>query len=167
SGSRFSFLAIDFASRMGSSRIKEELDEFTKNPPPFCIPGPVDNVRFQWRVTVVGPPDTPYEGAEFPVSIHFPPDYPDSPPKVTFVRKIYHPNISSDGECINLDILHKSELSDEPRDGQWSSNLTISEIFSDICSLLTRPDLDRPTNPGATVTFKKNRSKYDATVRTW
>jgi hypothetical protein len=52
----------------------------------------------------MGPADSPFSGGVFFVSIHFPPDYPFKPPKVSFQTKVYHPNVNSQGS-ICLDIL--------------------------------------------------------------
>ena len=52
----------------------------------------------------MGPPDSPYQGGVFFLTIHFPTDYPFKPPKVAFTTKIYHPNINTNGS-ICLDIL--------------------------------------------------------------
>lgn len=53
---------------------------------------------------ILGPSDSPYSSGVYQLTIHFPQDYPFKPPKVTFVTKIYHPNINSNG-AICLDIL--------------------------------------------------------------
>ena len=72
------------------------------------------------------PAGSPYAGGIYFLDIHFPPDYPFKPPKVTFRTRIYHCNINSNGQ-ICLDILKD----------QWSPALTISKVLLSICSLLT------------------------------
>jgi len=55
--------------------------------------------------TIAGPPDTPYEGGTFHLDIKVPETYPFNPPKIKFITKIWHPNISSVTGAICLDIL--------------------------------------------------------------
>lgn len=47
---------------------------------------------FEWAVTVLGPPDTLYEGGFFNAILKFPPDYPQSPPDCRFTSAMWHPN---------------------------------------------------------------------------
>ncbi|CAN1267624.1 SUMO-conjugating enzyme UBC9 [Linum perenne] len=93
---------------MASKRILKELKDLQKDPPTSCSAGPVAEDMFHWQATIMGPPDSPYSGGVFLVTIHFPPDYPFKPPK---------PNINSNGS-ICLDILKE----------QWSPALTISKV---------------------------------------
>eukprot|EP00889_Picochlorum_renovo_P002288 jgi/Picre1/29318/NNA_004708.t1 len=84
----------------------------------------------------MGPSGSPYAGGVFFLDIKFPGDYPFKPPKVTFKTRIYHCNISSQGQ-ICLDVLKE----------QWSPALTVSKVLLSICSLLTDPNPSDPLVP--------------------
>ncbi|KAH0944070.1 hypothetical protein HID58_003707 [Brassica napus] len=141
---------------MASKRILKELKDLQKDPPSNCSAGPVAEDMFHWQATIMGPPDSPYAGGVFLVSIHFPPDYPFKPPKVSFKTRVYHPNINSNGS-ICLDILKE----------QWSPALTISKVLLSICSLLTDPNPDDPLVPEIAHMYKTDKTKYESTARSW
>jgi ubiquitin-conjugating enzyme (huntingtin interacting protein 2) len=52
--------------------------------------------------TINGPEGTPYEGGVFDVDILIPKQYPFEPPKMQFITRIWHPNISSQTGAICL-----------------------------------------------------------------
>jgi ubiquitin-conjugating enzyme E2 D/E len=134
--------------------------DFTNNsyrdPPSSCSAGPVGDDLYHWQASIMGPPDSPYAGGVFFLSIHFPTDYPFKPPKVAFTTKIYHPNINGNGN-ICLDILKD----------QWSPALTISKVLLSICSLLTDANPDDPLVPEIAHVYNQDRPKYEATAKEW
>ena len=79
--------------------------------------GPKGDNIYEWVSTILGPPGSVYEGGVFFLDIHFSPEYPFKPPKVTFRTRIYHCNINSQG-IICLDILKDN----------WSPALTVSKV---------------------------------------
>lgn len=127
-----------------------------RDPPTSCSAGPVGDDVYHWQASIMGPPDSPYAGGVFFLSIHFPTDYPFKPPKISFTTKIYHPNINSNGN-ICLDILKD----------QWSPALTISKVLLSICSLLTDANPDDPLVPEIAHLYKTDRAKYEATAKEW
>ena len=170
---------------MALKRINKELQDLGRDPPAQCSAGPVGEDLFHWQVrmmtsagwqcivatdhwplqaTIMGPPDSPYQGGVFFLTIHFPTDYPFKPPKVAFTTRIYHPNINSNGS-ICLDILRS----------QWSPALTISkvrptkrqvtkqfiptlsQVLLSVCSLLCDPNPDDPLVPEIARIFKTDR----------
>ena len=84
-------------------RLNKELDQIQKDScEQFSIAPQEDNI-LEWNGCIFGPANSPYEGGIFQVNIRFQQDYPFKPPKVTFVSKIYHPNINDKGEiCIDI-----------------------------------------------------------------
>jgi ubiquitin-conjugating enzyme E2 D/E len=141
---------------MASRRIQREHQDLQKDAPENCSAGPRGDNIYIWDGMIVGPTDSPFTGGIFKLEIHFPSDYPFKPPKVVFLTKIYHPNISSNGS-ICLDILKD----------QWSPALTISKVLLSICSLLTDPNPKDPLVPEIAQIYMHNRSKYEETARLW
>ena len=144
------------ASAVG--RINKDLQDIYSNPPcsGAASAGPIDaNDIFNWQGTIMGPPESPYSGGVFFLTIHFPQDYPSKPPKVTFTTPIYHPNINSKGS-IGLVILKS----------QWKPSLTISKVLNSICYLLVNPNPDDPQAIHPIVRlYKANRVIYADTAK--
>lgn len=126
-----------------------------------------DNI-FEWDVAIFGPPGTLYQGGYFKASMVFPMDYPYSPPSISFVSKMFHPNIYDDGKvCIS--ILHPP--GDDPASGElpserWNPTQNVRTILLSVISLLNEPNTSSPANVDASVMFRKwKESKGDDYVK--
>jgi ubiquitin-conjugating enzyme E2 D/E len=140
---------------MSAKRILKEMKDMQTSPPDNCTAGPVNsNDIYLWNGTIIGPEKSPYEGGLFKLQIQFPIDYPFKPPKVMFLTKVYHPNISSSGNiCISI-------LKDE-----WTPSLTIGKVLLSISSLLTDANPNDPLVPEIARLYETNRAEFDRIAR--
>lgn len=137
-------------------RLRKEYSDLLKEPLTIAGASPSEDQLDHWVGYIRGPEDTPFEGGEFRLDIHFPADYPFTPPLVKFTTKIYHPNIDSRGN-ICLDILKN----------KWSPCLTITKVLLSLTSLLTDPNPTDPLDPDVAEVFLHHREIYDNTAKDW
>lgn len=86
---------------MALRRIQNELADLQRDPPEHISVRQLD-VNL-WEATILGPPDTPYEGQSYLLHITFPANYPFRAPHVLFQTKIANRCIGPDGQiCLNI-----------------------------------------------------------------
>ncbi|KAK9186867.1 hypothetical protein WN944_018256 [Citrus x changshan-huyou] len=92
------------AKSQASLLLQKQLKDLCKNPVDGFSAGLVDESNvFEWSVSIIGPPDTLYEGGFFNAIMTFPDNYPVSPPTVRFTSEMWHPNVYPDGKvCISI-----------------------------------------------------------------
>ncbi len=138
--------------------LKNEFKELQKDPIVTlgCTVGLIDNNLFKWRVSIIGPSDTPYAGGMFFLTAEFPEDYPIGKPKVNFQNKIYHVNIS-------------------PMDGQvcvstlkyWKPYTPFSSVMTSIFALFYNQNANDPFSPQLAQVYKSNYPQYVQNAREW
>jgi ubiquitin-conjugating enzyme E2 D/E len=113
----------------------------------------VKNDLYHWKAVILGPTDSPFKGGKFVLDMMFPKDYPFHPPTVTFITKVYHPNINNAG-TICLDILKDN----------WSPALNAQKLLLCICALLVGPNPDDPLEGAVANLYKTDRNQYNKIV---
>ncbi|PBC33085.1 Ubiquitin-conjugating enzyme E2 [Apis cerana cerana] len=131
-------------------RLMRDFKRLQEDPPTGVSGAPTDNNIMIWNAVIFGPHDTPFEDGTFKLTIEFTEEYPNKPPTVRFISKMFHPNVYADGG-ICLDILQN----------RWSPTYDVSAILTSIQSLLSDPNPNSPANSMAAQLYKENRREYE------
>ena len=139
-----------------------------KNPSPYFSFKLKDDNIFEWRLTIIGPTGTLYEGGLFPCDLIFPVNFPRSPPKMRFVCPMFHPNIDKDGNvCIS--ILHEAEFDEfnekEELGEKWSPAQNVETIVLSVILLLQEPNPESTYNVEVNKVFLNDKKAYNRQVR--
>ncbi|KAG7440438.1 uncharacterized protein BT62DRAFT_975811 [Guyanagaster necrorhizus] len=140
---------------MTLKRIHREIADVQKEDMGNIKLAPTDNLLL-WKGSLPGPESSVYEGGSFDVDIVLAHDYPFTAPRVVFKTRIYHMNISDQGN-ICIDILKNN----------WSPALSLFKVMLSLSSLLTDPNPKDPLVPGIATQYVQNRKLYDDTARRW
>ncbi|KAL0384959.1 UNVERIFIED_CONTAM: Ubiquitin-conjugating enzyme E2 2 [Sesamum radiatum] len=74
-------------------RLMRDFKRLQQDPPAGISGAPHDNNIMLWNAVIFGPDDTPWDGGTFKLTLQFTEDYPNKPPTVRFVSRMFHPNI--------------------------------------------------------------------------
>eukprot|EP01028_Stygiella_incarcerata_P010240 TRINITY_DN51_c0_g1_i1.p1 TRINITY_DN51_c0_g1~~TRINITY_DN51_c0_g1_i1.p1 ORF type:complete len:154 (-),score=44.32 TRINITY_DN51_c0_g1_i1:168-629(-) len=119
-----------------------------------CIASPVETDVLLWKAQINGPENSIWEGGVFKLEMKFSEEYPDEPPKVKFLTKMFHPNIYENGD-ICVDMLQKG----------WVATYGVENILVSLQSLLTDPNTSSPANHEAANLYDNDRKKYENRVK--
>lgn len=125
-----------------------------KDSPAGLSASPLPDNVLVWNAVIIGPSETPFEDGTFKLKLTFSEQYPDKPPQVNFLSKMFHPNVYPNGD-ICLDILQN----------RWTPSFDVASILTSVQSLLNDPNIDSPANAEAANLFKDNRSQYAKRVK--
>ncbi|KAJ4879313.1 Ubiquitin-conjugating enzyme E2 1 [Raphanus sativus] len=142
-------------STPAKKRLMTDFKRLQQDPYDGISGSPQDNNIMRWNAVIFGPDDSPWDGGTFKLSLQFSEDYPNKPPKVRFVSRMFHPNIYADGR-ICLDILQNQD---------WSPVYDVGAILISIQSLLCDPNTDTSANSEAARMYSESKREYDRRVR--
>ena len=92
---------------------------------------------FKWTGYIKGPPDSPFSDGWFKLKFDVSANYPQSPPAVKFLTRVFHPNVHFETGEICLEVL-KAE--------HWNVQWTLESVTRAIVNLLLNPNADSPLN---------------------
>ena len=138
--------------------LKKEYDNLQHDPilSLGCTVGLVKNDIFHWKITLIGPVDTPYAGGLFILTADFPEKYPEQKPEVKFVNKIYHLNVSPRSGHICINILNS-----------YKPRTPIVDIISGIFSLFYNQNPESPYDHGMADEYRNRKDEFDKKAKEW
>lgn len=133
---------------IATARLNKELRQYLQLTGDINLSLQDENNIFKWIAKIKGPPDTPYNGGIFSISINVPENYPISPPKCKFITKVFHPNIHFESGDICFELLKD----------KWTPACSLESVCRAIIDLLTFPNAESPLNcdAGNILKFKVN-----------
>lgn len=162
-----------------AKRMFFELRNIRAGKVPFVSAVPLDDSLAEVLASIEGPPETPYEGGVFFITVKLSETKPFGPPLMRFHTKIYHPNISPQGHiCADYKekwntVLSagssKAPVSDScalwypPKSGdvRWS----LGALLTAMCGLLASPDVDDPLVPEIAQKYIEDYNGYCENAR--
>ncbi|KAL0227856.1 hypothetical protein RCL1_003999 [Eukaryota sp. TZLM3-RCL] len=135
-------------------RLVSDLRRLQKDAPHGIAAAPSQEDVLKWTAVIFGGSGTPFEDGVFRLSLTFSESYPNEPPKVKFLSKMFHPNIYNDGS-ICLDILSNN----------WTPVYDVVSILTSIQSLLGDPNPASPANSQAARLYTTDKAEYLRRVR--
>ena len=108
----------------------------------------------EFNATLIGPEGTPYAGGMYLLHVKYHDNTPFSPPKIEFLTKIFHPNITEEG-TISLSILSSD----------WTPALTMNKTLLSIQSLLADPNPHDPVNAEAGKLYLEDYEQFESIAK--
>lgn len=135
----------------------EDINQKTNNNENY-VAGPKDeNSLYIWKAILKGPIESPYEGGIFNLELNFNENYPFSPPKIVFLTRIYHPNISIETGFVCMEILETS----------WKPIYNVNKVLSEIVGLLKNPTCVKYLEPIVAYSIRNNMGLFLKKAKDW
>ena len=142
--------------------LKKEFEDLQNNPNTCtgCTVGLFNKIDyFNWKVSLVGPRDTPYVGGLFFLKISFPQDYPQTSPRINFLTPIYHLNVWPRNDAKeNLGLITERAFN------YWKPNSPAKEILTKLYAIFYINNEQEYYLPERLSEYKQNNYLYNLKV---
>ena len=87
------------------NRLTKELVEISKSTDRDILLTTDGDNLYKWTGYIRGPPDSPFSTGWFKLRFEIGANYPQNPPKVKFLTRVFHPNVHFETGEICLEVL--------------------------------------------------------------
>jgi ubiquitin-conjugating enzyme E2 D/E len=132
-----------------------------------CSFGLDNNNYYKWKVSIVGPKDTPYENGLFFINIYFPEDYPKHGAEFRFINQIYHLNVDLKKKTFGHICL--TSLNEWKSTGKvmGKPGYAVKQALFDIFYLFFTQGIESPYDQGMKELYIKNPQQFNNNARQW
>ncbi|ODQ65635.1 UBC-like protein [Nadsonia fulvescens var. elongata DSM 6958] len=78
-------ITVDMTLKRATARLTKEYAKSQRIPPPLIFAIPDESNSLIWHYALTGSPDTPYESAQYYVTLSFKSNYPYCPPAIRII----------------------------------------------------------------------------------
>lgn len=110
----------------------------------------VDESNILMWTGLIVPENAPYNKGAFKIRIDYPVEYPFKPPKITFLTKIYHPNIDEKGQ-VCLPIITAEN---------WKPATKTDQVIQSLVALVHEPEPEHPLRGDLAEEYTKDKKKF-------
>ena len=133
-----------------------------------CTFGLENNNIMTWRVTMVGPVNTPYNGGLFTLLIIFPSDYPNHGPEFRFRNKMYHLNVVSNENSNDFGHICVNSINEWRTTGRVKGGFyTIKQALFDIFCLFYNQGVISAYDKKMADDYQNNPQQFEEQARKW
>ena len=136
----------------------QEYAELTSAPPDnFTVALPPSQSLHTMHITHAPPAPSPYHPGTYAMILNLPTTYPFKPPTIRFLTRVYHPNVTNDGQgnvCLGM---LKSE--------NWKPSTKIAQVLDAVAGLMQEPVPDDPLEERIADEYRNDRAGWEMNVK--